>query len=79
MRIVEHAAFDGITRICLAQPGTNMEAVKIIMPAAERKACVCGATLQISRSAADKRKAELWLCSRHCGARGVSYEDALPA
>ncbi len=54
-----------------------MEAVKIIMPAAERKPCVCGATLYVSRGSTDKRKAEVWLCSRHCGARGLSYEGAL--
>jgi len=52
-----------------------MEAVKIILPAAERKPCVCGAILNIHRSSGGGR--ELWLCSRHCGARGASYEGAL--
>ena len=51
-----------------------MEAVKIILPDAERKPCVCGATLSIHRSG---MRRELWLCSRHCGARGLSYEGAL--
>jgi hypothetical protein len=54
-----------------------MAAVKIILPTAERKPCVCGATLYVSRAANNKRSAELWLCSRHCGARGLSYEGAL--
>jgi hypothetical protein len=54
-----------------------MEAVKIIMPAATAKPCVCGATLSISRNSTSLRKADLWLCSRHCGARGLSYEGAL--
>ena len=54
-----------------------MEAVKIIVPAAERKPCVCGATLCVSRAATNKRHADVWLCSRHCGARGLSYEGAL--
>ena len=54
-----------------------MEAVKIIVPAAERKPCVCGATLCISRAVTNKRHADVWLCSRHCGARGLSYEGAL--
>jgi hypothetical protein len=54
-----------------------MEAVKIIMPDAERKPCVCGATLYISRTVTNKQHADVWLCSRHCGARGLSYEGAL--
>jgi hypothetical protein len=54
-----------------------MEAVKIIMPATERKPCVCGATLYISRASKKNRRSEIWLCSRHCGARGLSYEGAL--
>jgi hypothetical protein len=52
-----------------------MDAVKIILPTAERKPCVCGAILSIHRSSSAGR--ELWLCSRHCGARGFSYEGAL--
>jgi hypothetical protein len=36
-----------------------MEAVKIILPAAEKKPCVCGATLFISRSATNKRHADV--------------------
>ena len=51
-----------------------MEALKIIFPIDERKPCVCGAILSIHRSEAGR---ELWLCSRHCGARGRSYEGAL--
>jgi hypothetical protein len=54
-----------------------MEAVKIIMPGAERKPCVCGATIFVSRKATIKRTVELWLCTRPCGARGLSYEGAL--
>jgi len=54
-----------------------MEAVKIIMPPAEKKPCVCGDTLSISRAVTNKRHADVWLCSRHCGARGLSYEGAL--
>ena len=54
-----------------------MEAVKIIMPAAERKPCVCGATLCVSRTGNNGHLMESWLCSRHCGARGLTYEGAL--
>lgn len=54
-----------------------MEAVKIIMPAAERKPCVCGASVSVSRTANNGRLVEVWLCSRHCGARGSTYEGAL--
>lgn len=54
-----------------------MEAIKIIMPVPERKPCVCGATIYISREATHKHHAEVWLCARHCGARGLSYEGAL--
>lgn len=53
-----------------------MEALKIILPSAERKPCVCGATLyrtNITRPGQEP----IWLCSRHCGARGKSYEGAL--
>ena len=57
--------------------GDNMEAIKIIMPATDRKPCVCGATLYISRAKTNKRHNDVWLCSRHCGARGLSYEGAL--
>ena len=54
-----------------------MEALKIIMPAAERKPCVCGATLCVSRIPNNRQLSEVWLCSRHCGARGLTYEGAL--
>jgi hypothetical protein len=54
-----------------------MEAVKIIKPTIERKPCVCGATLYVSRAVTNKRNAEIWLCARHCGARGLTYEGAL--
>ena len=54
-----------------------MEAVKIIYHATERKPCVCGATLCVNRTSNKGRSTEIWLCSRHCGARGLSYEGAL--
>ena len=54
-----------------------MEALKIVMPAVERKPCVCGATVSVSRTASKGQLAEAWLCSRHCGARGLTYEGAL--
>jgi hypothetical protein len=54
-----------------------MEALKIILPAAERKPCVCGATISVNRASNNKISSELWLCSRHCGARGLTYEGAL--
>jgi len=53
-----------------------MEALKIILPSAEQKPCVCGATL--FRTNVTRPHCEpIWLCSRHCGARGLSYEGAL--
>ena len=53
-----------------------MEALKIILPSAERKPCVCGATLY--RTNVTRPQSEpIWLCSRHCGARGHTYERAL--
>lgn len=51
--------------------------MKIIMPASEKKPCVCGATLSVRRRSSAKRKIDVWLCSRHCGARGLTYEGAL--
>ena len=51
--------------------------MKIIMPSSEKKPCVCGATLSVSRQSSAKRKIDVWLCSRHCGARGLTYEGAL--
>ena len=54
-----------------------MQTIKIIMPAAERKRCVCGASLTIRRRSSAKRKMDVWLCSRQCGARGLTYEGAL--
>ena len=52
------------------------EALKIIIPHAESKPCVCGATL--FRSNVTRPQSEpVWLCSRHCGARGATYEGAL--
>jgi hypothetical protein len=54
-----------------------MSEAKIIMPEAEHKPCVCGATVSPSWSSSAKRKVQIWLCSRHCGARGRSYEGAL--
>ena len=54
-----------------------MEAAKIIYPAGERKPCVCGATLSVNRTSTNRHSVEVWLCSRHCGARGLSYEGAL--
>jgi hypothetical protein len=67
----------GVVRNQSLNKGSGMEAVKIIMPAAERKPCVCGGTLCVSRAANNGRLAEVWLCSRHCGARGLTYEGAL--
>lgn len=55
---------------------TPMEALKIILPDAERKPCVCGATLYCTNITRPHRE-PIWLCSRHCGARGVTYEGAL--
>ena len=55
----------------------RMEVVKIIMPTAERKPCVCGARLYLSSVTANRRKSEVWLCTNHCGARGLTYEGAL--
>jgi hypothetical protein len=54
-----------------------MVAVKIILPTVDRKPCVCGAMIQMSSGVTNKQKGEVWLCSRHCGARGLSYEGAL--
>ena len=54
-----------------------MQAVKIILSSAERKRCVCGATLQMSCDPDDSRRTQLWRCNHHCGARGRSYEGAL--
>ena len=54
-----------------------MEAVKIIVPAAERKPCVCGATVYVSRAPSRAPSTDVWLCSRHCGARGLTYAGAL--
>jgi hypothetical protein len=53
-----------------------MEALKIILPNAERKPCVCGATLFRTNITRPHSK-PIWLCSRHCGARGATYEGAL--
>lgn len=53
-----------------------MEALKIILPAAERKPCVCGATL-FRTNVTRPHSEPIWLCSRHCGARGATYEGAL--
>jgi hypothetical protein len=53
-----------------------MEALKIILPSAERKPCVCGATL-FRTNVTRPHSEPIWLCSRHCGARGHTYEGAL--
>ena len=55
----------------------SMETLKIILPAAERKPCVCGATLCVNRTSSNGHLTEVWLCSRQCGARGLTYEGAL--
>ena len=55
----------------------RMEAVKIIMPTVEHKPCVCSATLRRSIATTSRRKSEVWLCTNHCGARGLTYEGAL--
>jgi hypothetical protein len=54
----------------------STEALKIILPSAERKPCVCGATL-FRTNITRPNHPPIWLCSRHCGARGASYEGAL--
>ena len=54
-----------------------MEAVKIIVPAAERKPCVCGAALYMSRAPSRGPSTDVWLCSRHCGARGLTNAGTL--
>ena len=53
-----------------------MEALKIILPSAERKPCVCGATL-FRTNVTRPHSEPIWLCSRHCGARGHTYAGAL--
>lgn len=53
-----------------------MAEIKIIAPALERRPCVCGATIARSHMHTERR-ADLWLCTRHCGARGLSYRGAL--
>lgn len=53
-----------------------MAEVKIITRALERRPCVCGATLTVSHMQTERRT-ELWLCTRHCGARGSTYKGAL--
>ena len=53
-----------------------MQALKIILPSAERKPCVCGATL-FRTNVTRPHSEPIWLCSRHCGARGHTYEGAL--
>ena len=53
-----------------------MEALKIVLPSAESKPCVCGATLYRT-NVTRPRDEPLWLCSRHCGAYGLTYESAL--
>lgn len=53
-----------------------MAEIKIITAALERRPCVCGATIARSHMHTE-RGADLWLCTRHCGARGMSYRGAL--
>ena len=55
----------------------GMAGAKIIIPEADQKPCVCGATISLSWSVTAKREVQIWLCSRHCGARGRSYVGAL--
>jgi hypothetical protein len=54
-----------------------MAEIRIISRPVERKACVCGGALTVSQITTDKRNASLWLCTRHCGARGLTYPGAL--
>jgi hypothetical protein len=54
-----------------------MTVTKIIMPEAEQRPCVCGAIVSPNSSVIAKGEVQIWLCSRHCGARGHSYEGAL--
>ena len=58
------------------QENTPSDALALILPAAERKPCVCGATLYRTNVTRPQRE-PIWLCSRHCGARGQSYQGAL--
>jgi hypothetical protein len=53
-----------------------MEALKIILPNTEHKPCVCGATL-FHTNITRPHNQPIWLCSRHCGARGSTYQGAL--
>ena len=54
-----------------------MAEIRIISRPSERKVCVCGGALTVSPITTDKRNASLWLCTRHCGARGLTYQGAL--
>lgn len=53
-----------------------MAEIKIITRALERRPCVCGAILAVSHMQTERRT-DLWLCTRHCGARGLTYQGAL--
>lgn len=53
-----------------------MAEIKIIARATERRPCVCGATIAVSHMQSET-KADLWRCTRHCGARGLTYQGAL--
>lgn len=53
-----------------------MAEIKIIARAMERRPCVCGATIAVSHMHSEG-KTDLWLCARHCGARGLTYRGAL--
>ncbi|MBM4263986.1 MAG: hypothetical protein FJ145_21515 [Deltaproteobacteria bacterium] len=53
-----------------------MAEIKIIARGMERRPCVCGAAIARSPMHTEG-KSELWLCTRHCGARGLTYQGAL--
>lgn len=54
-----------------------MEALRIIATPAQRRPCVCGATLYMTKNKSKKCHREIWVCTKHCGARGSSYHSAL--
>jgi len=54
-----------------------MAQARIITSKTDQKPCVCGAAIAPSHSVSAKGDMQIWLCSRHCGARGYSYQGAL--
>ena len=54
-----------------------MQALKIVRPSSRRKPCVCGAMIALTPVLSRGKWKEVWLCSRPCGARGLTYAGAL--